>query len=172
VHAGVGVIGLAVLASTAGQTDITATVRAGETLRLGADSLTFDGLAQSSQGAGRDGVTALMHLGGGEGEGSSVAPISPSLTLFSASNSTVATPAIVPGALADLYVTMTNVDPTGTSATFRFARYPFVSWLWVGGGILVIGGLLAAWPARSRRRPEPAPGVTVPVALDRAPDRV
>jgi cytochrome c-type biogenesis protein CcmF len=166
-HAGAGVIGLAVLASTAGQTDVTATLRAGETLHLGSDALTFDGLAQSAQGIGRDAVTAVMELRGGD----AVRPISPSLTLFTASNATVATPAIVPGALADLYVTLTNVDPSGEAATFRFARYPFVSWLWVGGGILVIGGLLAAWPARRRRR-EPATDQTVPVALDHAPDAI
>jgi cytochrome c-type biogenesis protein CcmF len=166
-HAGAGVIGLAVLASTAGQTDVSATVRAGETLRLGSDVLTFDGLAQSPQGVGRDAITALMHLGGGD----TVTPISPSLTLFTATNATVATPAIVPGALADLYVTLTNVDPTGDVATFRFARYPFVSWLWVGGGILVLGGLLAAWPARHRPR-QPAVDRTAPVALDQAPDRI
>jgi cytochrome c-type biogenesis protein CcmF len=156
-----------VLASTAGQTDVTATLRAGETLRLGDDSLTFDRLSQSSPGIGRDEVTALMQMRGGD----TVAPISPSLTLFTASNATVATPAIVPGAIADLYVTLTNVDPSGEAATFRFARYPFVSWLWVGGGILVIGGLLAARPARNRRR-EPAADRTVPVVLDQAPDRI
>jgi cytochrome c-type biogenesis protein CcmF len=166
-HAGVAVIGLAVLASTAGQSDVTATLRAGETLQLGNATLTFDGIAQSAQGIGRDALTAVMHLGAGD----AVTPISPSLTLFTASNATVATPAIVPGPFADLYVTLTDVDPTGESATFRFARYPFVSWLWVGGGILVTGGLLAAWPARRRRR-EPAAEPEAHVGLDRAPDRI
>jgi cytochrome c-type biogenesis protein CcmF len=103
-------------------------------------------------------------------EGDRLTLVSPSLTLFTASNATVATPAIVPGALADLYVTLTDADPAGESATFRFARYPFVSWLWVGGGILVAGGLLAAWPAR-RRHGQPAPERTT-VALDHAADRI
>jgi cytochrome c-type biogenesis protein CcmF len=165
-HAGVAVIGLAVLASTAGQTDVTATLRAGETLPLGSDTLTFDGIAQSAQGAGRDAVTARMQLR----EGDRLTLVSPSLTLFTASNATVATPAIVPGALADLYVTLTEVDPAADAATFRFARYPFVSWLWVGGGILVAGGLLAAWPA-PRRHGQPAPERTT-VALDHAADRI
>jgi cytochrome c-type biogenesis protein CcmF len=166
-HAGASVIGLAVLASTAGQTDVTATLQAGQSLRLGSDTVTFDGLDQSAQGTGRNAVTAVMQLG----EGDAGTPISPSLTLFTASNATVATPAIVPGALADLYVTLTDVDSSGAAATFRFARYPFVSWLWVGGGILVTGGLLAAGPARHRPR-HPAADRTVPVALDQAPDRI
>jgi cytochrome c-type biogenesis protein CcmF len=166
-HAGVAVIGLAVLASMAGQTDVTATLRSGESLTLGSDALTFVGLTVSSQGNGRDAITALMHVAGGGGQ----TPVSPSLTLFTASNATVATPAIVPGALADLYVTLTNVDPTEEAATFRFARYPFVSWLWVGGGILVVGGLLAAWPSRHRSR-QSAAERTAPVILDQAPDRI
>jgi cytochrome c-type biogenesis protein CcmF len=165
-HAGVAVIGLAVLASTAGQTDVTATLRAGETLQLGSDSLTFGGITQSASGPGRNAVTAVMEVRGGD----TVTPVSPSLTLFTASNATVATPAIVPGPLADIYVTLTDVDPTGETASFRFARYPFVSWLWVGGGILVAGGLLAAWPARHRPR-QPAAEQPTRVALNHAPDR-
>ncbi len=39
-------------------------------------------------------------------------------------------------------------------ATFRVNVNPLVSWIWVGGGIAVIGGLVAIWPtaAAGRRR--------------------
>ncbi len=146
-HAGLAVIALAVLGSAAGRTDVTATLRAGESLTLGSDLLTLDGIEQSVDEAGRRSVQARIRLD----DGGTTMQLVPTLTLFSASSAAIATPAILPGALSDLYVTLTNVNPASTTATVRLARYPFVSWLWVGGGIVVAGGLLAAWPARRQR---------------------
>jgi cytochrome c-type biogenesis protein CcmF len=37
-------------------------------------------------------------------------------------------------------------------AAFHFIVSPLVMWIWIGGGIVIMGGLIAAWPAR---RPEP-----------------
>jgi cytochrome c-type biogenesis protein CcmF len=37
-------------------------------------------------------------------------------------------------------------------ATFRVNVNPLVTWIWVGGGIAVIGGLVAIWPAPEARR--------------------
>ncbi len=37
-------------------------------------------------------------------------------------------------------------------AQFRVNVNPLVSWIWVGGGIAVIGGLIAIWPAPAARR--------------------
>ena len=157
-HAGLAVIALAVLGSAAGRTDVTATLRAGGSLALGSDLLTLDGIVQTADGAGRRSVQARIRLD----DGGTTTPLVPTLTLFTTSSAAIATPAIVPGPLADLYVTLTNVDPAAGTATVRMARYPFVSWLWVGGGIIVAGGLLAAWPAgrrRDRSNADPSPTV-------------
>ena len=35
---------------------------------------------------------------------------------------------------------------------FRVNVNPFVIWLWIGGGIAVVGALIAAWPAPEARR--------------------
>jgi len=37
-------------------------------------------------------------------------------------------------------------------ATFRVNVNPLVSWIWIGGAIAVIGGLVAIWPAPAARR--------------------
>jgi cytochrome c-type biogenesis protein CcmF len=31
---------------------------------------------------------------------------------------------------------------------------PLVAWIWLGGGVMLIGTLIAAWPARRRREEE------------------
>jgi cytochrome c-type biogenesis protein CcmF len=145
-HIGFAVIGLAVLASSVGRTDIVETLRAGETLQLGSLLLVLDNVQQAPDAAGRDSVTARVRLR----DGDAVTSLDPALTLFPASNAAIATPAVLPGPLADLYLTLTNVDPSTGTATLRLARYPFVSWLWAGGAILAAGGVLAARPTGRR----------------------
>ena len=78
----------------------------------------------------------------------------PALNVFRTSSQAIATPAIVPGPGEDLYVTLLNVDAATGAATIRVGVHPFVSWIWPAGALIAAGGLLAARPARSRRRAE------------------
>ena len=160
-HIGFAVIAIAVLASSVGRTDIVATIWAGETIQLGSLLLVLDDVREAPDAAGRDSVTARVRIRDGDG----ITSLDPALTLFPASNAAIATPAVLPGPVADIYLTLTNVDPSGGTATLRLARYPFVSWLWVGGGILACGGVLAAWPTR-RRSAAPAEDRVAPIPVE------
>jgi cytochrome c-type biogenesis protein CcmF len=108
--------------------------------------LFLDQVDRAPDAAGRDSVVAQTRLQ----DGQTMTAIAPALTVFPTSNAAIATPAVMPGAIADLYVTLTNVDPSAETVTLRLARYPFVSWLWVGGAILAAGGVIAGWPAKRR----------------------
>jgi cytochrome c-type biogenesis protein CcmF len=55
----------------------------------------------------------------------------------------------------DLYVILVGWDEDGTTA-FKVMINPLVSWIWIGGWILVLGGLIAFWPERQR---PPAPKI-------------
>jgi cytochrome c biogenesis factor len=48
----------------------------------------------------------------------------------------------------------------GASATFRLYLNPGVFFLWVGGAVMVLGGIVALWPPRRSG---------VPTAAERAP---
>lgn len=50
----------------------------------------------------------------------------------------------------DLYVVLANLDEDGR-AGFELILNPLVSWLWVGGALLLAGALLAGWRARRNR---------------------
>ncbi len=52
---------------------------------------------------------------------------------------------------SDLYVVMNNVDPTQRVATVQVFHEPAVFWIWTGMVIVVLGGVLAAWPWRTDR---------------------
>ncbi len=52
---------------------------------------------------------------------------------------------------ADLYVVMSDVDPQRRLATVLVFHEPAVFWIWTGMVIIVLGGVLAAWPWRTDR---------------------
>lgn len=55
----------------------------------------------------------------------------------------------------DLYVVLAGWDEFGTVVGFQLFWNPMMSWLWVGGIVLVAGTLFALWP-RPERAPAPA----------------
>jgi cytochrome c-type biogenesis protein CcmF len=58
----------------------------------------------------------------------------------------------------DLYVVFAGVVNGTEQAVYRFNINPLVWWVWFGGGVLVLGGLLTMWPGAPRAvRAAPAP---------------
>lgn len=47
----------------------------------------------------------------------------------------------------DLYVVLVSLDEDGR-ASFELVLNPLISWLWIGGALLLVGAVLAAWPTR------------------------
>ncbi len=58
----------------------------------------------------------------------------------------VSLPALHTSLVEDLYVVLTGWDDSGASF-FVFVK-PMVLWIWIGGFVLVVGGLIAWWPER------------------------
>jgi cytochrome c biogenesis factor len=46
---------------------------------------------------------------------------------------------------------MSSVDPTQRTATVLVFHEPGVFWIWAGMVVIMIGGVLAAWPWRTDR---------------------
>ena len=66
-------------------------------------------------------------------------------------------------ALINLTLEGRNSESLDTEATIRVFVKPLVVWLWIGGGIMAIGTLLAAFPGSRRRRPtDPVSAPAVP----------
>jgi cytochrome c biogenesis factor len=51
--------------------------------------------------------------------------------------------------MADLYASLVTVEGQ-TRAAFRFFVNPGIGLLWLGGGVMALGGVVAALPARPR----------------------
>ena len=57
--------------------------------------------------------------------------------------------AIASTLIEDLYVVLASLDEDGR-ASFELVLNPLISWLWIGGALLLAGAVLAAWPSRRR----------------------
>ena len=167
VHVGVAVMALAIVAAGVGRRDTVVTLRPGESTTLGPYLLTFVELRNET----RPDRAVVLADASASGPNETIA-LQPSLSVFPTSTQAIATPAISAGVGGDLYVTLTDIDRTARTATFRVGLRPFMSWLWLGGGIAALGGLVAAWPARNRRVVRPVGAEAEKQAGEAPPVRV
>ncbi|HEX5416022.1 MAG TPA: heme lyase CcmF/NrfE family subunit [Chloroflexota bacterium] len=59
--------------------------------------------------------------------------------------------ALVSSPLDDLYVVLAGWQTDGSASFFIFVN-PMVMWLWIGGIVLLLGGLITLWPERAPSR--------------------
>ncbi len=75
----------------------------------------------------------------------------------------IGTPSVRTGLVNDVYLTLEpGAEPGATSATIRVFVKPLVLWLWIGGAVMALGTLLAAFPGSRRRRPTDPVSAPVP----------
>ena len=94
--------------------------------------------------------------------GDEVVQLHPSLNLYPASSEPIGTPSIRAGTpfngLVDLYASLVTVDG-GEQAAFRFFVNPGIGLLWLGGAVMALGGVVAAWPTHARTTRTPVPSL-------------
>lgn len=94
--------------------------------------------------------------------GDEVVQLHPSLNLYPASSEPIGTPSIRAGTpfngLVDLYASLVTVDG-GEQAAFRFFVNPGIGLLWLGGAVMALGGVVAAWPTHPRSTRTPVPSL-------------
>ncbi len=110
----------------------------------------------------RTATEALVDVDGG-------GPFRPAITQFGGRQSEpVGTPAIDSGLWGDVYLTFRAVGGTGPASGgediatlpagdvgIGVVAEPLLAWLWAGGLLMGLGGLLALWPGRRRRPTDP-----------------
>lgn len=79
--------------------------------------------------------------------GRQIATVRPERNLHSNVQGAVSEIALRSNLKEDLYVVLASLEADGLAA-FQVLINPLVVWLWIGGGLLLIGVLIAAWPGR------------------------
>jgi cytochrome c-type biogenesis protein CcmF len=151
VHLGLLLAVVAIAWSSSFRQQAEVTLRPGETTRFAGFTLRYDGADLRRQPYRTVFVAHLAVLK----EGRVVHEMIPSLNLYPGGTEPIGTPSVSKGTptnrFRDLYTALQSMEPRGKAATFRLYLNPGVVWLWVGGGVMVLGGIVALWPAAKRR---------------------
>jgi cytochrome c-type biogenesis protein CcmF len=154
VHIGVVVIAVAFAGSKSFSHQTQQTVTAGQTINFDGHQVTYLGTDRVSH-ANRQSQEAKVRIDGGK-------VYRPAISQYSGGGAAIATPAVRSTAFDDVYIKLVDAPlHPGDAATIGVIIQPLIFWLWVGGGIVAFGTLLAAWPGRRRR---PTDAVSAPVA--------
>ncbi|MGH7321627.1 MAG: heme lyase CcmF/NrfE family subunit, partial [Candidatus Rokuibacteriota bacterium] len=148
VHLGVVLVAIGVATSSVGKIEREATLNRGETLDVGRYQLRFEGLSEAPQPTHRL-VSAEVRVY----EGSQLrATLRPGLRIYPTSQTPFATVDIRYGLAKDLYVILGGFDRDARWATIKAQIHPMIAWIWLGGIVVVLGGLVALWPHGRRMR--------------------
>ncbi len=131
-HVGILVAAAGLVGSHAWQQSRQVTLRQGESVTVGSHTLTYEGTAASSAGDHAQQV-ARLRLGD-----ETLEPAR--LTYPSLGGQAVTRVAIRSTPLDDVYVVLAGAD--GTAAALIVYDNPLVTWIWVGGALLVAGVLM------------------------------
>jgi cytochrome c-type biogenesis protein CcmF len=153
VHIGVVVIAVGLAAATAFGHHGEVHLGPGQTTTVNGHTIEFVGTRTVTSPSHSEFKAGLRVDGG--------AVFYPAISQFGAGTSPVGTPAIDSSVLDDVYLTIDSIPSKGTVWTFGVVVQPLVVWLWLGGGLIVVGSVLAAVPGRRRRPTDP---VSAPMA--------
>jgi cytochrome c-type biogenesis protein CcmF len=151
VHLGliVAVVGVSWAALSDRSSEVT--VDKGAVVHAQGYDLRFEGLSARDEPQRRVLVAGLTVLDPDNGD--EIVRLRPSLNLYPASSEPIGTPSIRVGTpfngMVDLYASLVTVE-NGSRATFRFFVNPGIGLLWLGGLVMALGGVMAAWPARPK----------------------
>jgi cytochrome c-type biogenesis protein CcmF len=158
VHVGLAVLAAGIVASGAFVQQSEVTLHRGEAVAFGGHRLRYEGLTTVQQPQ-RTVLTTRLRVTDPAGGRAEV--LDPRLNLYPAASEPIGSPSIDRGPVWDMYASVIGLQDDGASATFRLYRNPGVSWVWLGALIMVVGGVAAARPRRTRPRSgPPARGAT------------
>lgn len=147
-HLAVVVIALGITGSSVYGQEAVITLAPGQSAQLGAYTLRYHGLHVLFQGNRQVFATDVTLLENGRPAGT----LAPSQVLFPTMSSPIAGVSIRSTLGGDVYTVLQAIDTRGEVATFDVFLNPLVNFIWLGGILFLLGGLVVFWPARSRAR--------------------
>lgn len=153
VHLGVVLIVIGITASSSFVVQKEATLRAGESMSVGNYTLRFEGLNQYTTRS-KHVTAARITVYNSDKKIDEMVPEKNVYRFEGNREINQETEVALRSTFKeDLYIILTDFDSEG-KATFRVLINPMVSWIWAGGGVVVLGAVISIWPRMSERREE------------------
>lgn len=141
VHIAVVLIALALVSSTSYGQRGSLVLKPGQSARFDGHTFTYHGIETVVTPA-KTSLEALISVDGSTS-------LAPEVSQFGNNTEVVGTPAIRPGLIDDVYLTLDLPPKTGGGpATFGVVIQPLVSWIWIAGGLMAAGTAIAAFGTR------------------------
>ncbi|HYZ97736.1 MAG TPA: heme lyase CcmF/NrfE family subunit [Acidimicrobiales bacterium] len=163
VHLGVVLIAVALAASGSYDTERELTMDVGDSATVAGHEITYLG-PRTVEEPNRTSIRARVSVDGQVYE--------PAVNRFGEGTSAVGTPSVRTTLTRDVYLALPQVPDAnnGDRIVLRVVVQPLVMWLWIGGGVMLVGTALAAFPGR-RRSPTSPTSAPVPEAEEVATPR-
>jgi len=162
VHTGIVLIAISLVASNTYATRREVRLTRGESATVAGYRVTYLGSHFERTGQNST-VTARVRIDYG---GDDLGVYEPAIKSFPGTTTAIGTPSVKTGLVRDVYLTLISSPSQRGRVTIGVAINPMVAWLWIGGGVVVLGTMLALTPSLCRRRPgdapEPTPAVGEP----------
>ncbi|MET0728693.1 MAG: heme lyase CcmF/NrfE family subunit [Acidimicrobiales bacterium] len=157
VHLGVVVVAVAIAASGSYVQEDEARYEPGETRLVGGHEITYLD-TRVVQERNRTATKVRVRVDGGQ-------VYEPALSQYPSFGQLIPTPSVKTGFKEDVYLRITRLPETeGGPVTLHVLIEPMALWLWIGGGVMAFGTVLAAWPGRRRRPTDPVSAPVVATA--------
>ena len=148
VHFGVIIIAVAIAASSVYRSEAEMTLREGQTKSFMHYDITYTGTERIDE-PHRWSRVARFDV---QKNGASIGNAEPRLNHYKKMNQSIGTPTVMTGLDEDLYLSLVQVDPDAKMASLSIVVEPLVWWLWFGGGVMLLGSVVAGWPSARRRK--------------------
>ena len=152
VHIAIILIAIGVIGSSVYDVEKEASLKPGESITIENYTLTYENMDRYETQS-KLVVTATLSVYNGE---KLIGKLMPEKYFHRSYDQPVTEVAIRTTLREDLYVILISFEEDGTTA-FKVMVNPLVSWIWIGGIVFVIGGLIAFWPDRQKLPASPQP---------------
>ncbi|MGE3537251.1 MAG: heme lyase CcmF/NrfE family subunit [Candidatus Tectimicrobiota bacterium] len=143
VHLGVVLIFVGITGSSAYQIEQDIVLKPGEQAQVGQFTLRYENLTRVVEATHEAFIATMPVLE----QGKPLTVLFPEKRLYFAQNQPTTEVALRTSLLEDLYIILAGFE-TSKVATFKVFINPLVSWLWLGGLVIVLGTIIAIWPER------------------------
>jgi cytochrome c-type biogenesis protein CcmF len=155
VHTGVVLVAVALASSSGYATRREVRLAVDESASVAGYTVTFLG-TEVERGEQKTTVKARVEVTRG---GRDLGVYAPAISTFPNARAGIGTPSVRTGLTEDLYLTLVSSPTESGQVTLGVTVNPMVLWLWVGGGVMALGTLVALVP--TRRRPTVRAGAPV-----------